>query len=166
MEKLGINPAVLVAQLVNFLVLFGLLTLVAYRPIMRKLDERSERIKASMDQAEQIKQQNLQAEERMKAQLDSARQEAQKILAQASQMGEKLKEEARVEARREAEDILSRAQGEIRIERDVAIAELRKDVVGVAILAAERVIKRSLDEPAHRRLVEEVMEESGGLRKG
>ncbi|MEW6034559.1 MAG: F0F1 ATP synthase subunit B [Chloroflexota bacterium] len=166
LAKLGINPPVLIAQLVNFLILLGLLYLLAYKRIGQKLDERSSRIKESMEQAEQMKEQTARTEERIKVQLNTARQEAQKVLTQACQMGERLKEEARVEARKEAESILSRAQEETKIERDQAMSELRKEVVDIAILAAEKVIKESLDQPGHRRLVQEVIEESGGLKKG
>ncbi len=53
--QLGINLPTLLAQIVNFAILFGLLYLVAYKPIMRMLDARSQRVKASMEQAEAAK---------------------------------------------------------------------------------------------------------------
>ncbi|HLC23304.1 MAG TPA: F0F1 ATP synthase subunit B, partial [Dehalococcoidia bacterium] len=117
-------------------------------------------------QAEQLRQQTLQAEERMKAQLDDARQDGQKILAKAEQVGEQMKEEAKTVARREAEAVLVRAQAEIKMERDQAIDELRQEVVDIAILAAEKVVHESLDKAAHLRLIDEVVKESGGLKKG
>ena len=52
--SLGISLPTLLAQLVSFIVLFGLLYLVAYKPIMKMLDERSGRVKDSMEQVEQI----------------------------------------------------------------------------------------------------------------
>ena len=48
MEGLGINLPTLIAQVINFVVLFGLLYLVAYKPLLRMLDERSRRVKESM----------------------------------------------------------------------------------------------------------------------
>lgn len=166
MAALGINIPVLIAQLVNFLILFVVLAIVAYPRITKMLDRRATTIKESMEQAELVKQQTLQAEERVKAQLEEARRDGQKIFAQAEQVGERLKEEARAAARKEAEAIMARAQNEIKMERDQAIDELRKEVVDVAILAAEKVVQQSLDKAAHRHLIDEVIKSSGGLKKG
>ena len=80
-------------------------------------------------------------------------------------MGEKVKEEARAEARREAQGLLQRARGEIEVERGEMVAQLRREFAGLAIRAAEKVISRSLDRQAHRQLIEDVLEEtpsSGG----
>ena len=69
---LGINLPVLIAQIVNVVVLLGLLYLVAYKPVMRMLDERSHRIKESMEQTDAIKEQAAHAEEEVKKQLETA----------------------------------------------------------------------------------------------
>lgn len=159
MEGIGITWQGLVAQLVSFAILFGLLTFLLYKPVRRMLDERSNRIKESMDQAEQIKEKMAETEERVREQLEAARKEGQKIMAQAGQMGEQLKEEARGEARREAEAIMARGRVEIDRERDEAIEELRRQFVDLAILAAEKVISETLDKEKHRRLIDEVLEE-------
>ena len=161
MGELGINWQVLVAQLVNFFILFGLLAFFAYKPIRGMMEKRAAKIKEGLDQAETVRQQAAEAEERVRAQLDKSREEAQKIIAQATQTGEKMKEEARAEARKEAEAIMVRGREEITIERNKAMSELRKEVVDIAILAAEKVVRRNLDSEAQRRLVQEVLEQSG-----
>jgi F-type H+-transporting ATPase subunit b len=163
--KLGIDLPSLLAQLVNFLILLTLLYLVAYKPILRMLDNRSQRIKESMDQAQEIKERYAQAEEEVRAQLDQARREGQAVIAQASQMGERLREEARQEARQEAETLINRARVEIQREREAAIDELRSEFADLAISAAEKVINRSLDREAHRQLIEEVLEGSTSAKE-
>ena len=159
MEGLGISWQGLLGQIINFALLFALLYFIAYKPIRRMLDERSHRIKLSMDQAEQIKQQMAETEERVREQLEAARREGQTVVAQAGQMGERVKEEARLEARQEAESIMSRGRVEIDRERDEAIEDLRRQFVELAILAAEKVINETLDKERHRRLIDEVLEE-------
>ena len=62
MEGLGINLPTLIAQIVSFVILFGLLSLVAYKPLMKILDERSNKVKESMEQAEYVKEQAAHAE--------------------------------------------------------------------------------------------------------
>lgn len=160
MGAIGIDWEVLLAQFVNFAILLGLLTVVLYKPMRRMLDERSNKIKESMEQAEQIKEQMTKSEEQVKLQLDTARREGQEILAQAAQMGERLKEEAKGEARQEAEVIVARARTEIERERDQAIDEVKREFVDLAITAAEKVVHESLDREKHRRLIEEVLEQA------
>jgi F-type H+-transporting ATPase subunit b len=160
MGAIGIDWQVLLAQFVNFAILFGLLSVLLYKPMRRMLDERSNRIKESMEQAEQIKEQMTKSEEQVKLQLDTARREGQDILAQAAQMGERLKEEAKGEARQEAEVIVARARTEIERERDQALDEVKREFVDLAITAAEKVVNESLDREKHRRLIEEVLEQA------
>jgi F-type H+-transporting ATPase subunit b len=166
LEGLGINLPTLVAQIINFAILFGLLYLVAYKPIMRMFDERSKRIKESMDETERIKEQAARTDEEVRGHLESARKDGQAIVAQAAKMGEQAREEARQRAREEAEMVIARAQGEIRRERDEAISELRREFADLAIMAAEKVINEELDKARHRRLIEEVLEESTSLKEG
>ena len=162
---LGINLPGLVAQIISFFVLFGLLFFVAYKPILKMFDERSKRIKDSMDETEHIKEQAAHAEEEVRKQLEAARKDGERIVAQAAQMGERVKEEARQGAKEEAEAFITRARAEIHGERDDAIDGLRKEFADLAILAAEKVINEELDKSKHRQLIEEVLEEGTTLKK-
>jgi len=165
LADLGINLPVLLAQVVNVVILLGLLYLVAYKPIMRMLDERSRRIKESMEQVDSIKEQAARTEEEVKKQLEAASREGQERIARAVRVGEEVKQKAQQEARQEAEVLISRARTEIQRERDEAIDELRKEVADLTILAAGKVIDRSLDKEAHRQLIDKVLEESTTLKK-
>ena len=165
MGELGISWQGLLGQIINFVLLLVLLYFIGYKPIRKMLDERSTRIKEGIDQAELAKEAAARAEEEVQRRLDEARKDGQLILAQASEMGERLKAEAREEARREAEALIVRARAEIGMERDEAIDRLRQEFADLAILAAEKVIKETLDKERHRRLIQEVLEESSTLRK-
>ena len=165
MEGLGISLPLLLAQIINFGILLGLLYLVAYKPIMRMLDERSRKIKESMEQTEFIKEQAAQAEEEVKKQLETAAKEGQEVITRAAKTGEELGQKAQQQAKQEAEALINRARTEIQRERDEAINELRKEVADLAILAAGKVIERSLDKKAHRQLIDKVLEESTTLKK-
>jgi F-type H+-transporting ATPase subunit b len=164
-EGLGINLPVLVTQIVTFVILLGLLYLVAYKPILRMLDERSNRIKEGMDQAESIKEQSARAEEEVRKQLEAASQEGQERIARAVRAGEEVKQKAQVEARQEAEALIERARTEIQRERDEAIGEVRREFADLTILAAGKVIGRSLDKKEHRQLIDKVLEEGSTLKK-
>lgn len=162
---LGINVPILLAQIINFIILFGLLYLVAYKPIMKMMDERSRKIKEGIEQAEAMKEQAASAEEEIKKQLAAAGKEGQERIARAMRAGEDVKQKARGEAKQEAEALIARARTEIQRERDEAIGELREEFADLTVLAAEKVIDRSLDKEAHRQLIDKVLEESSTLKK-
>ena len=166
MEGLGINLPTLLAQVVNFAILLGLLYLVAYKPIMRMLDERSRKVKESMEQTEMIKQQAKHAEEEVKNQIEAASKEGVEIVARAMHTGEEVRQKAQQEAKQDAETLIARAQVAIQRERDGAIDELRKEFADLTIMAAEKVIEKSLDKQTHRQLIDKVLEESTTLKKG
>ena len=164
--SLGISLPTLIAQIVNFIILFGLLYLVAYRPIMRMLDERSRKIKDSIEQTEYIKEQAARAEEEAEKRIAEASQEGQEMVARAVRTGEEVRQKAEQEAREQAESLISRARLEIQRERDEAIDELRKAFADLTIQAAEKVIDRSLDKEAHRQIIDKVLQESTTFKKG
>ena len=166
MEGLGINLPTLVAQIINFAILFGLIYLVAYRPLMRMFDERSKKIKESMKQTELIKEQTARAEEEAEKRIEAASREGQEVVARAVRTGEEVRQGAQQQARQEAEALITRARVEIQRERDEAIDELRKEFANLTILAAGKIIDRSLDKETHRQLIDKVLEESTTLKKG
>jgi F-type H+-transporting ATPase subunit b len=166
LENLGINMSTLLAQIINVVILFGLLYLVAYRPIMRMLDERSRRIKESMEQTEHIKQQAERAEEEAAMRIQAASREGEEVIARAVRTGEEVKREAQQQSRQEAETLIARARAEIQHERDEAIGELRKEFADITILAAGKVIDRTLDKKAHRQIIDRVLEEASNPKKG
>jgi F-type H+-transporting ATPase subunit b len=161
---LGLTLPSFVGQLINFLILLGLLTFFGYKPIRNMLDERSDRIRLSMEQAEATKTEYEQAQVEAEKQISKARDAGQSIIAQAAQAGNRLKEEARQEARKEAQAIVEKARNELERERDKIVDELRKEFVDTAILAAERVLSETLDKGKHRRLIEKTLDESAALR--
>ena len=162
---LGLDLATFIGQLVSFLILLGLLIYVGYKPIRKMLDERANRIKESMEQAEETKQEYERAKVAVQEQISKARQEGQVVIGQATQVGDRLKEEAKEEARKEAQAIVDRTRVELERERDKAIDDLRREFVDTAILAAEKVINEALDKEKHRKLIEEALEESTTFRE-
>ncbi|MBI2847601.1 MAG: F0F1 ATP synthase subunit B [Chloroflexi bacterium] len=164
-EGLGINLPALVAQIINFGILFLILYLVAYKRILKILDQRSQKVKESVEQTERIREQAAQAEDESRRRIEAAGKEGQEIINRAVKTGEEVRQQAQQEARREAESLITRARAEIQRERDEAITELRQEFADLAVFAAEKVINRSLDKEAHRELIEKTLEESTGLKR-
>lgn len=162
---LGINLPVLVAQLVNFTVLLVVLRLVAWGPLTKMLDERRERIADSLSAADQAKAQVAESERQVQEQVEASRREAQALIGQAQEIAARIQADARTQAQADAEATLVRARNEIQLERDTAIADLRKEFADLTISAAEKVINQSLDRGQHRRLIEEALADSSFREK-
>jgi F-type H+-transporting ATPase subunit b len=163
--SLGINLPLLVVFIINFIVLFVLLRLFLYKPVMKMLDERAQRTKEGMELAEATKKEYEQAKGEVQKQIEKGRQEAQTIITQAMQVGERLKEESRQEATKQAQTIIDRTRSELEAERDKIIGDLRREFVDISISAAEKVIKETLDKEKHRKLIEETLRESVTFKK-
>jgi len=162
---LGLTLPSFIGQLINFIILLGLLTFFGYKPIRRMLDERSKRIKLSMEQAEATKQEYEKAQIEVAKQIRKARDEGQSIIGQAAQAGDRIREEARQEARKQAQAIVERTRADLEREREKLVDELRKEFVDTAILAAERVISETLDKERHRRIIDKTLKESATFRR-
>lgn len=165
MDALGINLPGLVTQLISFLVLFAVLYLLLYKPLLRVMDQRSSRIKESLETAQQAREEAARSQEDMQRQIEEARTEGQAMIAQAREVADRFRDEELAKARQEIEAERVRAQANIQRERDAAIEELRGEFAGLAISAAERVVGRSLDESAHRDLIADVLKESSEIER-
>ena len=165
MEALGINLPGLITQLVSFVILFAVLYKLLYKPIIGMLDQRSERIKESLETADRVRQEASDSQEEMQKQLETARSEGQQLIAQARETADRFRQEEITKARQDIDAERARAQANIQRERDAAIEDLRREFAGLAITAAEHVIRRSLDESAHRELIDQVLEEGAQVNR-
>ncbi len=159
MEGLGINVPVLLTQIISFLILFGALYVLLYKPILRLLDQRSARIKESLEAAERVQEEASESQKRMEEQLQAAREEGQSLIAQAREAAERYRGEEMAKATGEIQKEREKAQVDIQRKRDAALEELRRQFADLAIQAAEKVIESSLDKKAHEELIEKVLKE-------
>lgn len=157
---LGFNLPGLVAQLVNFLILLIVLRLFLYKPILRILDQRKQRIEEGLMRSEQAATQAAASEDEARRAMEAARNEAREVIQRAQETAGRLRTELEQQARNQAEQIVERARADIQFEREQAIQQLRTEFAGLTMLAAERVIGQSLDRQAHQRLIDEVIVES------
>ncbi|MGB4861101.1 MAG: F0F1 ATP synthase subunit B [Tepidiformaceae bacterium] len=159
-EALGLNLPQLIAQVVNFFVLLFILRLVAYKPILKMLDERKEKIAEGLNAAEIARAEAAAAQANIQDQLNVARKDGQEIVANAQAIATRIQTDAREQSAQDREVALERARSEIQQERDRAIAGLRSEFADITVSAAEKVINQSLDRQAHQRVIDETLAES------
>lgn len=142
LQKLGVDWKLLIAQIVNFTVLLTVLTLFVYRPLLRLIDERRERIRKSMEDAEKIAHEK---EELMKARQEALRkidQECGAFLEKAKNDAERLKAEILQAADREAKNILTKGHEQLRSERAQALQDMQKSLAAAILQMTEKILER------------------------
>ncbi len=145
MDKLGLNGGLLLAQLVNFIVVVLVLWLAMWKPLVRALETRRERIAKGLEDAQAAEQKLANAEREAQKLIDQRRAEANKLVEEARGRGEEQAKAIIEEANRRAEEIRTKAQTEAVEKRDSMLSDVRSQVASIAIAAAERVIGQSLD---------------------
>jgi F-type H+-transporting ATPase subunit b len=145
----------LAVQMVNFLFLLAILYRLLYKPLLAKMEERTVAIKASLEAAEAARADAARQHEENASRLRAAYAEAQAIraaaLKEAGEEQRKLVEGARREAQQLVESAKAQMESDVRRARE----ELRREVSEIAITVAEKLVRKSLRDDDHRRIVED-----------
>jgi F-type H+-transporting ATPase subunit b len=145
-------------EVVSFAILLFVLYKFAFPGILAVLEEREKKIKDSLDQAERHRSEAERKLKEYEAKLNAASKEADGILAAAKERAQRLLEENEQRLTAEAERIKGDATREIDHERRKAIQEIRAQTTDIALMVAEKVVQRSLNDADHRRLADEALE--------
>jgi F-type H+-transporting ATPase subunit b len=156
-----VNLFWVIVSALNFIVFFALIWSFAFKPVSTMLTDRRDRIEQGLKDAEQarIDRENAEAE-RVKT-LAEARKEANDILARAQRVAQETREADIAATREELERLRQRATSELEAEKQRAIAELRGEVADLALEAASRVVGESMTDERQRRLVREFLASVG-----
>jgi F-type H+-transporting ATPase subunit b len=154
----------LLVQALNFGLLLVVLWRLLYRPLLAKMDERTQAIRKSLDEAQAARAEAQRERESHAARIQAAHVEAQAIrdaaLKEAAEEQRRLMEAARAEAGR----LVEGARAELAQDVRRAQQELRREVSDLAITVAERLIRKSLSDEDHRRFVEDEITRMQGVR--
>lgn len=164
LKALNFDLWVFIPQVVNLLIVIGVLYILAYKPVTKMLLEREEQIEGAIKDAAQKREEAQAILAKYEAQIQGARNEAQAIIANATKVGEEMKEEIIAGAREEAAKSLERAKAEIEREKARALAEIKEEMSTLIVLAAGRVIDRELSPQEHERLIQDFIVEAGELQ--
>jgi len=155
MEALGINLGYLLVQIFNFLVIFVVLRVWVYKPVINLLEQRRKRIAQGLEDARVAAEARANAEAEAQKILAAAQQQANARVGEATQRAERAGAEVKAAAEKEAAEIIQRARGEAEIERNRMLGDLRGQVAGLALAAAQKVIGETLDERRQRSLIDQ-----------
>lgn len=146
-------------SVVSFGALLYLLYRYAFPVIFQKLEEREKTIKDSLDQAERLKNEAQLLLTQYEAKLKSVHDEGRTILDAARKQAQVQLEENERRMELETQRMLAEARSEIGREKEQVFRDVRRAAVDLTLLAAEKVLSRSLSDADHRRLIDEAVQE-------
>ena len=149
----------LIVGAIAFAILFFFIWKWVLPRINTLLEERRQKIQGELEKAEETRRTADQELAEYRAQLANAREESNRIIDEARRAADQLRRDIETRAEDESRAIVARAQDEIRAERDRVFEELRAQVGEIAVELAGRVVGSSLDPDAHRRLIDEYIDE-------
>jgi F-type H+-transporting ATPase subunit b len=152
-----INPGLIVWTIVTFVLLVAVLSKCAWKPLLQALQEREEKIRSAMEQADKARTEAAELLKQNERMMARAEEEYQKVIREGKVFAEKLKEEIITKAKQQAQRELQLAKEEIQRDIDAAKLQLRSEVADLAIKAAEKILDETLDQQRHRKIVESVL---------
>jgi F-type H+-transporting ATPase subunit b len=156
-----INLFWVIVSALNFILFFILVWTFAFKPVSKMLADRKDRIEQGLKDAEQARRDRESAEAERVATLTDARREANDILVRAQKVAQETRDADIAATRTELERLRERAAAEIEAEKQRAIGELRGEVADLALAAASRVVGESMNDERQRRLVQEFLATAG-----
>ena len=152
-SALGIDWHVLVAQLINYGILFTALSVLLYKPILKLLDERREKIAKSMEDAKRIDQKLKEIEKEREAMMRELDQKSSALLAEAKKQAEGARAEMVAAAKSEADAILERSRKQLEDERRRMVSDLEKTVARVGVELAGKILQREFSPDDQKRIL-------------
>ena len=154
-----VTPGLMIWTIVCFLITLFVLWKFAFGPIQKLIDERRDRIRHALEEADHARDQARRLLEEHRALIGRAQTDAEEILSEARNVADanerRMREELEEDRQRRLEDTRKQIEAETRR----ALEQIRLEVVDLSMLAATKVTRKSLDDADHKRLIEEAVGE-------
>ncbi len=161
LQNFGIQPILLLAQIVNFVIILAILKRFFYKPIAKVLDDRKKRIEESLNNAQSIEERLQKTQEKSAQILEEAQNNAQALIADAKKETERIFLAASQEAKLQVEETLKATQLQIEAQRQQMQKELSAQTLTLVIEVVRRVLGRTLKSKEKRELTESAVTEIG-----
>jgi F-type H+-transporting ATPase subunit b len=154
-----VTPGLMVWTIVCFLITLYVLKRYAFGPIQKGIDERRDRIRQSLEEADRAREEARHLLEEHRQLIAGAQTDAEEILSEARRVAEANERRMREELEADRQRRLEETGKQIEAETRRALEQIRAEVVDLSLLAATKVTRKSLDDEDHRRLIEEAVGE-------
>lgn len=157
MEKLGIEPKLLLAQIVNFILFFILVKKFIVKPFIQFLDQEKKKEKEKEDALTKIKKSEEQLTEQERKLKDKAKRELDAILIEAKKDGQQIRADILKQAEIDAEEIKTRMKKQLDEERDRLYKDIREKIADVSLYLVNEGLKEALDVETKRKITERIL---------
>jgi F-type H+-transporting ATPase subunit b len=154
-----VTPGLMIWTIVCFLIALFVLKRYAFGPIQKLIDERRERIRRALDEADEAREEARTLLEEHRKLIGQARSEAEEILSEARQVARGMQERVKEETEADRQRRLEETRRQIEAETRRALEAIRAEVAELSLVAAEKVTRKSLDDKDQRRLIDEAIGE-------
>jgi len=154
-----VTPGLMIWTIVCFLIALFVLKRYAFGPIQKLIDERRERIRRALDEADEARDEARTLLEEHRKLIGQARSEAEEILSEARQVARGMQERVKEETEADRQRRLEETKRQIEAETRRALEAIRSEVAELSLVAAEKVTRKSLDDKDQRRLIDEAIGE-------
>ena len=158
-EQIEVFQSLMFWSVVSFMLLFFLLKKFAFPPILGALEEREKKIRSDISEADKLRQEADSIKADLQRELKSAHEKADTIVQMATDESKKIQEKTVQETQNKVRQMQSDAEQEIQVSRNKLFNEIRGFAAALTVASAEKMIKKSLDEGDHKRLIEESIDE-------
>jgi F-type H+-transporting ATPase subunit b len=154
-----VTPGLMIWTVICFLISLYVLKRYAFGPMQKLIDERRDRIRQSLEEADNARSEARELLEEHRKLISQAKGEAEEILAETRRVAEanqrRMREETEADRQRRIEETRRQVEAETRR----ALEQIRAEVADLSLIAAEKVTRRSFADEDHRRLIEEAVGE-------
>ena len=150
-----IDTKLILAQFTNFAIVFFVLYKFAYGPVLKLLKERTKKIEKGLRDAEESQKKLTEMSEKEREVLVKARKDAQEIIKKAEDQAIKNKEGIIAEANKQAEVLIKKAQLGIEEEKNKVMSEVKNEIAGLVMLATEKIIGEKVSSESDKRIIKE-----------
>lgn len=154
---LGIDWKILLAQLVNFLIVYFLLSKFAFKPLMKVLDERRKKVAESLETAQKIEDQKIEMDEKVATALSQAREEAQAMVAQTQSALKEERSKQRAETEKATAKMMADTKAQIAAMKKETKTELAREIGLLVVKATERIIEQDIPQETKKKVDEEII---------
>ena len=155
------NPGIFLWTLVTFLIVLIILKAKAWAPLIAALDKRESDIRESLNAVEKAREDAENITKDYEKMVQKAKKESVEIISASREAGEKVKTEIITEAKSNAKKIMTDNLDQIEREKNKVIGEIRQQVVELSVMAAEKIIGKSLEKDDHNKMIQDTIKEYG-----
>ena len=164
MEQLGIEPQLLLAQIVNFLIIFFVLSKILYKPILHMIEKRKKEIAEGLALTEKMRIAEEKLKEKEEKLLSEARREARHIVELGEKEGEEVKKDIITNAHKEAEAIVAKGKEDVVTLREKMEKDVRHAAVELAGAMTKRLVSSVLGSGEHHKLLTKQLKELSKMK--